>query len=76
MAIYMYFYRYNSKNPPVVLISLDGFRSDYIHRNLTPTLTRLRELGVRTDHMRSIYPTMTFPNHYTQVTVSVILFVN
>ncbi|MEP6591179.1 MAG: alkaline phosphatase family protein [Gemmatimonadota bacterium] len=52
----------------VVLISLDGFRADYLDR---PVATRLRELahrGVRAEWMTPSFPSKTFPNHYTIVT--------
>jgi predicted AlkP superfamily pyrophosphatase or phosphodiesterase len=53
---------------PVVLISIDGFRSDYLDRGLTPTLTSLAATGVRADALKPSFPTLTFPNHYTLVT--------
>lgn len=53
--------------PPVVMISLDGFRPDYLDRGLTPTLSRLAREGVSAS-MRPSYPSLTFPNHYTLVT--------
>ncbi len=52
----------------VVLVSLDGFRADYMQR---PGAVRLRELasrGVRAERMIAAFPTKTFPNHYTIVT--------
>jgi len=52
----------------VVLISLDGFRWDYLQR---PAARRLRELaarGVRAERLVPSFPTKTFPNHYTLVT--------
>ncbi|MDX2235040.1 MAG: ectonucleotide pyrophosphatase/phosphodiesterase [Hyphomonadaceae bacterium] len=55
--------------PPVlILVSIDGFRTDYIDRGLTPTLSSLAEGGVRADAMRPSFPSVTFPNHYTLVT--------
>ncbi len=51
-----------------VLISLDGFRADYITR---PYATRLRALaarGTRLERMIPAFPSKTFPNHYTVVT--------
>ncbi|XP_062607940.1 uncharacterized protein LOC134269752 isoform X1 [Saccostrea cucullata] len=54
--------------PPLLLVSLDGFRADYLTRNLTPTLQKLSHCGVHTPYMRSVYPTLTFPNHYSIVT--------
>ena len=53
---------------PTILISLDGFRADYIDRGLTPTLAALAGDGVRAQAMRPSFPTLTFPNHYTLVT--------
>jgi predicted AlkP superfamily pyrophosphatase or phosphodiesterase len=56
------------KKPVVVLISLDGFRADYITR---PGAVRLRELaarGVRAERMLPAFPSKTFPNHYSIVT--------
>ncbi|XP_060077671.1 uncharacterized protein LOC132557191 [Ylistrum balloti] len=58
----------NRQTPPLLLVSLDGFRAEYLHRNMTPTIQRLRDCGVHTPYMRATYPTLTFPNHYTIVT--------
>lgn len=54
---------------PLVLVSIDGFRADYLARGLTPTLERLaREGAWAPDGMRPSFPANTFPNHYTLVT--------
>lgn len=53
---------------PVILISLDGFRWDYLQRYSAPTLQRLAREGVHARTMTPSYPTKTFPNHYTLVT--------
>lgn len=53
--------------PIVVLISIDGFRPDYLERGLTPTLSRLAAEGA-SGAMQPSFPTKTFPNHYTLVT--------
>lgn len=53
--------------PPVILISIDGFRPDYLHRGDTPTLDHLAETGV-SGAMRPAFPSVTFPNHTTLVT--------
>jgi predicted AlkP superfamily pyrophosphatase or phosphodiesterase len=54
--------------PPVILISLDGFRPDYLERGVTPHLDRLAREGVRAEALIPVFPTVTFPNHYTLVT--------
>jgi predicted AlkP superfamily pyrophosphatase or phosphodiesterase len=52
----------------VLLISIDGFRWDYLDRGLTPNLSRLAREGVRAEALVPVFPTKTFPNHYTIVT--------
>jgi predicted AlkP superfamily pyrophosphatase or phosphodiesterase len=54
--------------PTVVLISLDGFRYDYVDKYEAPTIRRLAKDGVRAKWMIPSFPTKTFPNHYTVVT--------
>ncbi|KAL3219588.1 hypothetical protein MRX96_030342 [Rhipicephalus microplus] len=54
--------------PPLILISLDGFRADYLSRGLNPSLERLAQCGVKAPFMRPVFPTKTFPNHFTIVT--------
>lgn len=53
--------------PITILISLDGFRPDYLDRGITPALSQLAADGVRAS-MRPSFPSVTFPNHYTLVT--------
>ena len=54
--------------PAVLLVSLDGFRWDYLDRGLTPNLGRIARAGVRARALRPSFPTKTFPNHYSIVT--------
>lgn len=65
--------------PPVILISLDGFRAEYLsrfalenteHRGefAATTIRCLAERGVSSPYMMPSYPTITFPNHYAIVT--------
>lgn len=53
---------------PLLLISLDGVRAEYLQRGLTPNLERIAREGVRAEWMAPSYPSLTFPNHYTLVT--------
>ena len=53
---------------PVVLISLDGFRYDYIEKHGAENLKSLAIQGVRAKSMQPSYPSKTFPNHITLVT--------
>lgn len=54
--------------PTVILISLDGFRWDYLDKYSPPTLNALAKNGVRAKWMIPSFPTKTFPNHYTVAT--------
>ncbi len=53
---------------PLLLISIDGFRADYLNRGFTPTLKALADSGVRAEYMRPSFPSLTFPNHYALIT--------
>lgn len=55
------------REPVTILVSIDGFRPDYLDRGLTPTLSALAAGGV-TASMRPSFPSKTFPNHWTTVT--------
>ncbi len=55
-------------HPPVLLVSIDGLRDDYLQLGLTPNLSRMAREGVRAQWLNSSYPSLTFPNHYTLVT--------
>ena len=52
----------------VLLVSIDGFRADYLDRGHSPTLSSLAADGVRARAMQPAFPSLTFPNHYTLVT--------
>ena len=52
----------------VVLISLDGFRWDYVDRPPAVTLRALARRGVRAEGLVPAFPSKTFTNHYTLVT--------
>lgn len=52
----------------VLLVSLDGFRSDYIQRPAAVRLRALAAAGVRAERLVPSFPSKTFPNHYTLVT--------
>ena len=53
--------------PTIILVSLDGWRWDYVQKYAAPTLERLIKRGVSGPLIPS-FPSKTFPNHYTIVT--------
>lgn len=58
---------------PVVLVSVDGLRPDYIHRAdehgvSIPTLRAMVAQGAAATTVRGVLPTVTYPTHTTMVT--------
>jgi predicted AlkP superfamily pyrophosphatase or phosphodiesterase len=56
------------KEPIVILISLDGFRYDYVERFQPENLSRFIAEGTAAKGLIPSFPTKTFPNHYTIAT--------
>jgi predicted AlkP superfamily pyrophosphatase or phosphodiesterase len=54
--------------PYVILISFDGFKPEYLDRIELPNFRRVTSAGVRAEGMIPVFPTKTFPNHYSIVT--------
>jgi len=54
--------------PYVILVSLDGFRADYLDRFDLPNFRRLIQNGVRAEGLIPVFPSVTVPNHYSIVT--------
>lgn len=54
--------------PTLILLSLDGFRWDYLDLVDTPNLERLAAEGVRAEGLIPTFPSETFPSHYSIVT--------
>lgn len=54
--------------PYVILISADGFRSDFTELYDASFLKSASNNGVRAKFMTPSFPSLTFPNHYTIVT--------
>ncbi|VDK46829.1 unnamed protein product, partial [Anisakis simplex] len=59
---------FSFKTPPLVIMSMDGFRASYLDQKLTPTLQRLMRCGVHSKYMIPSFPSKTFPNHYAIAT--------
>ncbi len=60
--------REGPRDPILILISIDGWRWDYLDRVGAPRLQSLAARGVRARELIPVFPTLTFPNHYTLVT--------
>jgi hypothetical protein len=56
-----------ARAPVTILVSIDGFRPDYLDRGVTPNLSRLAAEGASAP-MRPSFPSKTYPNHWTLVT--------
>ncbi len=54
--------------PYVIMISIDGFRHDYIDLYQPPFLSSIEKKGFRAKSLEPIFPSKTFPNHYSLIT--------
>ncbi len=54
--------------PYVLVVSFDGFRHDYLDRVFTPNFDKLKLEGVSAKSLISVFPSFTFPNHYSIAT--------
>jgi predicted AlkP superfamily pyrophosphatase or phosphodiesterase len=52
----------------VLWISMDGFRGDYVDRGQSPFLHSLMDHSCYTRQLVPIFPSLTFPNHISEVT--------
>lgn len=58
----------SQQKPYVILISLDGFRWDYVDKYQPPNLINFIKSGVKAASLVPSFPSKTFPNHYTIAT--------
>ncbi|MBQ4860661.1 alkaline phosphatase family protein [Pseudoalteromonas sp. MMG013] len=58
----------SAQQQSVVLISLDGFRWDYIEQYDAKGLQKIAQQGVQVNKMWPVYPSKTFPNHISIIT--------
>ena len=56
------------KKPILILISIDGFRSDYIEKYTPKHITNLIKNGGVVKQLVPVYPSKTFPSHYSMIT--------
>ena len=54
----------------VLLISFDGFRYDYLEFTDTPNFDKFISTGVHSKSLIPVFPSLTFPNHYSIATGS------
>ncbi|KKO45313.1 phosphodiesterase [Arsukibacterium ikkense] len=54
--------------PTLIIISIDGMRYDYLELHQAPFLSNLAKQGVHVKQLQPVFPSKTFPNHYSLVT--------
>jgi predicted AlkP superfamily pyrophosphatase or phosphodiesterase len=52
----------------LVIVSIDGLRHDYLTLHQAPMLAELAAGGVHVKQLQPVFPSKTFPNHYSLVT--------
>lgn len=60
----------SDSEPALLVVSFDGFRPNYLYRDVTPTLNEIRLKGTSARFMLPVFPTKTFVNHFSIATVS------
>jgi len=56
------------EKPYLILVSLDGFRWDYVEKYSPPHISNFIKNGVQAASLIPAFPSKTFPNHYTIAT--------
>ena len=59
---------YAENDQYVLLVSMDGFRADYLDVTDTPNFDKLANNGIRTEGLKPVFISKTFPNHYSIAT--------
>ncbi|XP_014251891.1 ectonucleotide pyrophosphatase/phosphodiesterase family member 5-like isoform X2 [Cimex lectularius] len=49
----------------LVVVSFDGFRFDFLDRNITPNINRVVSKSTVAQVVINVFPTQTFPNHFS-----------
>ncbi len=52
----------------VLVVSMDGFRADYLEKTDTPNFDKMAKNGVHSEGLIPVFITKTFPNHYSIAT--------
>ena len=52
----------------VLLVSMDGFRADYLEITDTPNFDKMAKNGVQSEGLKPVFISKTFPNHYSIAT--------
>ena len=60
--------RLSDPKPLTLLVSIDGFKPEYLQRGITPNLQQLAITGAAAQGMLPVFPSITFPNHFSMVT--------
>ena len=50
------------------MVSFDGFKYNYTNQIVTPNFDQVAEKGVKADGLITVFPSLTFPNHYSIAT--------
>jgi len=56
------------KKPYVILISIDGYRFDYTEKFNAENIKKMGQRGVKAKALLPVYPSITFPNHWSIIT--------
>lgn len=55
-------------DPILIVVSYDAFRNEYFQRGVTNYMNKHRVDNTYADYIRNVFPTKTFPNHFSIAT--------
>jgi len=69
ILIILFLFSCNSvQKSTLIVVSFDGFRYDYVDYVDTPNFDFIEKNGVKANSLKPIFPSLTFPNHYSIAT--------
>ncbi len=70
ICIFIFNIVFSNDEAYVLMVSFDGLRHDYIEKVSTPNFDKVKKNGVFSDGLVPVFPSLTFPNHYSIATGS------
>lgn len=56
------------KSQILLVVSYDSFNKGYLDLKVSPNLERVQQEGISVQYLRNVFPTKTFPNHFSIAT--------
>ncbi|OUW60290.1 MAG: hypothetical protein CBD58_04850 [bacterium TMED198] len=72
LALYIFLFKFSfiQSGNYLLVVSFDGFRHDYLDKVETPAFDKLIDRGSFSNDVKTVFPSLTFPSHYSIATGS------